>query len=233
MTRRPCLPAALLAALLAACAPAPAPPADSGIADTWLQRLREAQAVDQHEAAFVYARELIGKYPESAAAATVRSELPQLEAAADAHRERKRLAGLWTYHRVHVEEGYQFTAYMYGQATGEAPELRMVLRRHPEWGQNVYLLIGGGADFACRDKCSVPLAIDAGPDTAIEVSRAPDTDPPALFIEDDAALFAAVETARELRLTVPLADGRDIAYRFEPGGYDPRRMELAPLDTAN
>ncbi len=229
-----------LALLLSSCdrsdAPTTGPAAapDPTAVEADLQRLAAAEAAGQPEAALIYAREIVRKYPGSDAATRVGEQIPALQAAADADRERKRLAGLWTYHAVAAGDGTQLTAYIFGDAAAEpdAPALRLVLRLHPEWGRNSYLLVGDGAEFTCTGACRLELSFDDGPARPVEASRAEDADPPAVFIEDDRMMFEQVERVRLLRIAVPLVDGRTIDYRFELGGYDPGRMQRGePTDT--
>lgn len=190
-----------------------------------LEQLRAAQNAGLHEATVIYAQEIVQRFPASAEARQLSGELPALRATAEQQREDRRLSELWVYHAVEVEGGTQYTAYIDGHTDqASAPSLRLVLRRHPEWGQNVYLLVGEGTDFGCADNCDARLEFDDGPARGWELSRAEDTDPPAVFVEDDTAFFEAIASASVLRLSLPLAGDRVVDYRFEVGGYDPARM---------
>jgi hypothetical protein len=193
-----------------------------------LQKLEAARAAGQHEAAVIYAEELLERHPDSAAAPAVRTELAALRARAEGDREARRLAGLWTYHAVEGDAGTVRTAYIHGVGTESgAPSLRLVIRRHPEWGQSTYLLIGDGADFACQGECRAGLAFDDGDAEPFVISRAPDVDPPAVFLDDDATVLERITSAKRLRLEIELANGA-AEYRFELGGFDPGRLADAP-----
>jgi hypothetical protein len=238
-TRRPRPPAvcvALLGALLlVGCGPRGEDPAlaaqREAQATAALQRLEGARAAGQHEAAAIYAEELLERHPDSPAAPAVRAELDALQARAEADREARRLAGLWTYHAVDGEAGVVRTAYIHGHGAGDAaPSLRLVIRRHPEWGQSTYLLIGDGADFACQGECRAGLAFDDGPPEPFVISRAPDVDPPAVFLDDDMAVLGRVVDSQRLRLEVDLASGA-AEYLFDLGGFDPGRLKEAPAAT--
>ena len=157
-----------------------------------------------------------------------------LRAAAAGEREGKRLAALWTYHAIDAAGGIQYTAYIDGNSDEPmAAPLRLVLRRHPEWGQNSYLLVDDSAGFACADICSAKLAFDDEPAKPFEISRAEDVDPPAVFIEDDRTMFARAEASKTLLLELPLAGGKSRRYRFELGGYQPERMQPDDGDAAD
>jgi hypothetical protein len=210
------------------------PSAAQAAARQALERVEAARGEGLHEAALIYARELVERHPDSVAAALVRGEMEALEAAALAQQERRRLAALWTYHAVDGEAGTMRTAYIHGVAEGEpAPAVRLVARRHPEWGQSTYLLIGNGDDFACRDRCTVELAFDDAEAVPFGISRAPDVDPPAVFIDDDQTLLARLAEAGRLRLAIPLADGREARLAFETGGFDPQRLQDPPVPAAD
>jgi hypothetical protein len=191
-----------------------------------LQRLEAARAAGQHEAAAIYAAELLERHPDSPAATTVRAELDALQKRAEADREGRRLAALWTYHAVEGEAGVVRTAYIHGRgAAAAAPSLRLVIRRHPEWGQSTYLLIGDGRDFRCQDLCRAQVAADEGQPQPFVISRAKDVDPPAVFLDEDERVITAVEAAQVLTLVIELADGSAPTYRFEVGGFDMGRFD--------
>jgi hypothetical protein len=231
MLRRPSavLPAVLLGLLLAACGrgeppPDPAERAEQRAAAS-LQQVEAARAAGRLDAARIYAEEILERYPETAAGQRMQGEITALREAAEAEREARRLAEMWTYHQVDYEDASAFTAYIFGQPeTDQAPAVRLVLRRHPEWGQNAYLLIADGADFACRDECRAQLVIDDAEPRPFVISRAHDVAHPALFLEDDAGMLAAVESARLLQLELEIAGHGATVYRFETGGFDSARL---------
>jgi hypothetical protein len=235
----PLLPIALLALmlLLGACdrgetAQAQAERAEA-MAAAGLQRVESSREAGLMDAARIYAEEVLQKYPQTAAAAQLQPQLGPLRAAAEQEREGRRLAELWTYHAVDGEAGTVHTAYIFGRAEqADAPPVRLVLRRHPEWGQNTYLLIGDGADFRCQDECRASLAFDGKPAEDFVITRAKDVDPPAVFLEEDARVLTAVDGAETLLLQVDLADGSAPPYRFELGGFDSDRLGPPVAPTA-
>jgi hypothetical protein len=199
------------------------------MANAGLLQVEKARSNGRQQAALIYAEEILQRYPDSAAAARLRGELDTLREAAEQERESRRLAELFTYHAVEEGEATVYTAYIFGQpAANPSPELRLVLRRHPEWGQNTYLLIGDGADFACRNECRAQLRFDDGDSEAFVITRAKDVDPPALFLEEDQRVLDRIASARELELQVDLRGGKRGAWRFELGGFDANRLGPAP-----
>lgn len=177
--------------------------------------LRDGKA----EIAHAYAVDVVSRYAATEAGRALAARLPELERQAQAIAEARRLQNLWTYHRVDDAEagGTVYTAYIHGaaQGAGSAPQVRLVLRRHPAWGQSIYLLMDSGGDFACQGDCRVPLAVDQQAPQPMLISRAENNVPPAVFIEEDSAVLRLIEQARSLTITLPLAAGGERAYLFE------------------
>ena len=219
---------ALAAFLCAGCErPAPAgPPAHERAAlAREVERLEAARAADLPVAVEIYAARIIDRFPASGEAATLRAQLPSLRAEAARWRDDRRRAELWRYSAAEHAEGFQLMAELSSDPVVDAPPLRLMLRRHPRFGPAAYLLIDGGADFACASTCTLQMRFDEGPARAFAMRRAPDNVPPALFLRDESAFTAALEAAGELRVEVPLASGARVAYRFDVGGYQPQRMQ--------
>jgi hypothetical protein len=222
------LPSLLASLLMTGCGGDPPPsPAERAerMAAAGLYQVDAALAQGRREAAMIYAEEILQRYPDTSAGRRLLGEIDALREAATGEREQRRLAEMWTYHTVDYDDGSAHTAYVFGQPEQEgAPALRLVLRRHPDWGQNAYLLIEEGADFACRKECRLRVTADDGEPDAFVVTRATEVDHPALFLEEDARVLAAVEQARVLRLEIDLASAGTTAYRFETGGFDIGRL---------
>ncbi len=199
------------------------------MASELLRQLEAAEADGRPDLARAFAEDLVLRFPQTPAGKAAAQRIDALRAAADAEAEARRLRGLWTYHDVAEPKsgGRVRTGYLHGVAeVADLPPLRLVLRRHPEWGQSAYVLVNGG-DFACRSEdCRATLVVDGGEGRSIHVSRAQGADPPALFIEKDAEFLAALDAAAQLTLILPLADGREARYAFEVGGFD--IAELGP-----
>lgn len=182
------------------------------------------------EIAHAYAVDVVSRYANTEAGRALAARLPELEKQARAIAEARRLENLWTYHKVDDREagGTVYTAYIHGVAegAGSAPQVRLVLRRHPSWGQSIYLLMDSGGDFACQGDCRIPLSADGGEAQQILISRAKDNVPPAVFIEEDRKVLPIIEKARSLRIDLPLLGGGSRAFVFEVAALRPE--ELGP-----
>jgi hypothetical protein len=188
-----------------------------------VQRFEAARTFGIAEAAELYAAEILRRFPSSEESATLRAQWLSLQQEAAARRAEKQRAALWRYNAAEHPRGLELLAELTADAQDATPTLRVALRRHPRWGESAYLLIGDGADFACALFCTLHLVFD-GESRPFAVKRALDNVPPALFMRDHAAFYAAIETSQELRLDLPLASGRRAAYRFDVGGYQPAQM---------
>lgn len=187
-------------------------------------QLRELGRLEQAELA---GRNVLEKYPESAAAAEVRKTYDALRSEVETQRESRRLAELWVYHAMPEEAGTVRTATIHRSgddtSTGVADDaqgLRLVLRQHPEWGQAVYLLVSNG-DFDCAEAgCTVQVAFDQDEASEWKASVSREGPLPALFIEDDDAFIEALQQADWVQIEAPLAAAASRPLRFEVAGFD-------------
>ena len=189
--------------------------------DTYRQLLRignDAMAVE-------LGHDILSRYPDSPAAREVQQTLPPIEKRWKEVSEKNRLAALWLYQVAPMAGGTQSTASIESSgAPGNAP-VRLVLRRHSAWGQNVFLY-GSGHGFVCRGNCTLPATIDGKP-MGIK-AYAPSTGEPALMIRDDRAFIVLLRKARKITLTVTPVDGeKPQQLVYEVGGFDPAKW--APL----
>lgn len=193
-----------------------------------LANLRQMQAIGRDDLALTLADDLVQRFPGTRAAADAAPLLQTLRAKVEAESEARRLKGLWAYHSTDDKDagGVVRTAYLYssnslGAAEGAspAPRARLVLRRHPQWGDDVYLLSERG-HFACGSPCTVSVRFD---DAAAVVypAKLPETGEPAMFVEDFRQFVGALPGAKRVRFQVTLADGSQHEPEFELGGYDP------------
>ncbi|MEZ5463595.1 MAG: hypothetical protein R3F00_17630, partial [Dokdonella sp.] len=85
--------------------------------------------------------ELLKMYPDSAAAARIRPDIEALREKATTEGEARRMARLWTYQTSPMAGGTQSTATIYQSSDGGAngDQVRLVFRRHTDWGQSVFL----------------------------------------------------------------------------------------------
>jgi len=223
---------ALCAGLVACSEPPPPPPSgptiNSAAANESVLLFDQARAEGRGQLARAYAEDILAKYPGTEAAAKVQAAMAEVEVMAATDRERTRLANMWVYHAVGEVKGTTYTAFMYEAdskelAREERPQL--VLRRHPEWGHNVYILLPGGR-IACGARCNINLKIDDANPARFEASQPEGAPVPAMFIEEHKRFFEALKTAQWIEIEVPIRGGKR-ALRFEVGGIDLARMEPA------
>ena len=227
---------ALLAFALCACSPGSGQPgAASGAANPQDARTAEAAqklqlyqqmlAGHRDDLAAPIGEEIVGDFPGTPAAAEVQKTLPGIEAQAKARAERDRLAALWSYQVAMQSGARQYSASITSsRPTGEA-SVRLILRRHAEWGQSVYLF-GSGHGFVCKGECSVPMRFDGKAQKW--KAYLPKTGEPALFIKDDARFIKALGNAKEIEMDVETRDQGRETLGFEVGGYDPAKFPQLP-----
>lgn len=224
----------LLAGLLAACsgsdrAPAPAAPAAPAVNTQLAKEIamyEELLKSQSYELAGPIGQDIVQRFPDSPEAARVKETLADVQAKAEATTTRRRLERLWSYQTGTSESGgTQNTASIYSSGGAAEERIRLVLRRHSEWGLSVYLF-GSGKGFVCRDVCKLPATFD-GQAAAIE-AYLPETGEPALFIKDEKGFIARMSKTGTITLEATLRDGGKRRFEFEVGGYDPAKFpELA------
>lgn len=230
--RRP-IPALVLAAgLLAACSPSP-PPSDgtgpangaSGTAPPMadaqqlksLELYRTLRKEQQWELAAPIGKEVVDKWPGSAAAREVQETLADATAKATEISSRRRLVALWSYQSGKESGGDQVTASIYSSDLAADKRVRLILRRHSAWGQSVYLF-GSGKGFECKGTCSLAARFDDTPQKI--AAYLPDTGEPALFIKDDKGFLKKLAGAQKLSIDVTEKGKPSRTLVFEVGGYD-------------
>jgi hypothetical protein len=119
-----------------------------------------------------------------------------------------------------VRSAYLYSSNTLGEAEPgkDAPRARLVLRRHPQWGDDVYLLTDRG-HFSCATPCSVSAQFDDAAGVTYP-GKLPETGEPAMFVEDFKAIVEALPNARKISFKVTLDDGSTHEPVFEVGGYD-------------
>ncbi len=217
--------------LLAGCSPqgsAPAPTAEQQQAqsqtadaarnlDTYRQLLR----IRNDEMAVSMGKDIVKRFPDSAAAKEVLQTLPAIEQRYTAASEKNRLAGLWLYQVAPMAGGTQSTATIENSQPASGERVRLVLRRHTEWGQSVFLY-GSKPGFVCRGNCTIAGTADGKP---VRIKAfAPSTGEPALMIRDDNGFIAMLRKAKKITLDVTLIDGeKKQSLVYEVGGFDPAK----------
>ncbi|MHA6205048.1 hypothetical protein ACXU4B_11530 [Dyella soli] len=222
-----------LALALAGCSPsgdqAAAPQAaqapDDGSArklDTYRQLVR----IGNDGMATTMGKEIVSRYPNSDAAREVQQSLPAIEQRYLETSEKNRLQGLWLYQVSPMEGGTQSTASIYNSQPSGGNRVRLVLRRHTEWGQNAFLF-SDGHGFVCRATCTLNATFDGKP-SGIK-AFAPPTGEPALMVRDDSAFIAQLEKAKKVTLDVTMQDGeKKLTLVYEVAGFDPAKWQPLP-----
>jgi hypothetical protein len=221
--------AALLGTLVAACSPqpstgpAPAPAASPTHAQAThsLELYRQLQQQQAWELAAPLGQEIVAKYPGSPAAREVAETLTDTSAKAKAIADRRRLERLWIYQSGKESGGDQHTASIYSSDPAVGERVRLILRRHSDWGQSVYLF-GPGKGFDCRGTCTVQAHFDDQPQKL--KAYLPPSGEPALFIRDDEAFIARLARTQKLTLEVRMKGGAARTLVYEVGGFDPAKF---------
>lgn len=225
------MPASRLAMLvlivtLAACGRGESPPApnpaataaavDAARAANDFETYEQLRKLENFELAARYGRQILAKYPGTPGAASVQQTLGETETKAKTIGEKRRLQQLWTYQSGVESGGKQNTAAIY--SSGDRERIRLILRRHVDWGQSAYLF-GSGAGFECGKPCTLTIRYDDGSPQRVAATL-PTTGEPAIFIEDDAAFLARLQKSRVVVIEAMPKGGRRIALTYEVGGFD-------------
>ena len=182
------------------------------------QQLLAAQKLPQ---AVLIAHDIVQKYPGTPAAAEIQKALPGLEARA----EHAKLAALWLY-QTENQDGLQYTATIYSsRPSGLDSRVQLVLRRHADWPQSVYLY-GHGRGFVCKQVCDLAMQVDG----RREVWKAylPATGEPAMFIRNDQRFIAMLPKTKLIEMDVVTKDHGPETLQFRVGGYDASKFPPLP-----
>ncbi len=189
------------------------------------QQAREAQ---QWDLALAYAAELQHKAPNSVPMQEVQATLTDTGIHADEVRDKRRLSALWVYNIEPVNsgtDGVVISAYLYSDRNadpeGSAP-VRIVLRKHPQWGRSVYLVLDSG-EFDCDPKCNVLIQFDDQPAREFAATK-PRENKSALFIDDEQTIRDALDKIRVITIKTSVHDVPR-TLRFEVGGFDRIKLE--------
>ena len=230
--RRTLILSLTLAAGLAACTPAPVDPAfDEDAAAKLLVQYEAARTDEDWEGAEALAEDLRTRHGETQAAADMRATIADVRAQAEARREARRLAGLWTYQKFAVEGGTQVSSSIDSRIDWDPdsdqprphPEAQLIFRRHPSWGESAYLVLRQQA-LECGPPCRLEIRFDDGEPETWAGDPADTGTGPALFIVDDARFLEAVADAERVRIRLPATATLRPTFEFEVGGFDPARQ---------
>lgn len=196
-------------------------PADSADAARNLDTYRQLLRIHNDEMAVTMGKDIVSRYPGSAAAKEVQQTLPEIEQRYTEASEKNRLAALWLYQVSPMAGGTQSTATIVSSQPSGNDRVQLVLRRHTSWGQSAFLY-GSKPGFVCRGNCSLAATVDGKP-AHIKVF-APPTGEPALMMVDDKGFIAMLQKAKKITMDVTFADGeKKQTLVYEVGGFDPTK----------
>lgn len=191
--------------------------------DTYRQLLR----IRNDQMAASLGQDIVDRYPGTAAAKEVQQTLPDIQKRWKAKSEARRLQGLWLYQLGPMEGGTQSTAAIYSSTPSGRDAVRLVLRRHSDWGQSVFLF-GSGHGFVCKGNCLLPASFDGKPHK-LRAYR-PNGGEPALFIRDDQAFIDALAKAKKITVEVtPQDSGKPETLTYEVAGFDPAKWQKVAM----
>lgn len=199
-------------------------------ANRQLATYRELLKIKNDQMAASLGQDIVDRYPGTAAAKEVQQTLPDIQQRWKAESESRRLQGLWLYQLGPMEGGTQSTAAIYSSDPAGRDAVRLVLRRHSDWGRSVFLF-GGGHGFVCKGNCLLPASFDGKP-RKLRAYR-PNGGEPALFIRDDQAFIDALAKAKKITVEVtPQDSGKRETLTYEVGGFEPSKWQPVPKGKA-
>lgn len=186
-----------------------------------LETYRQLLRIHNDEMAVTMGKDIVQRFPGSDAAKEVQQTLPAIEKRYTEASEKSRLERLWLYQVAPMAGGTQSTAVIQNSKPASGDRVRLVLRRHSDWGQSVFLY-GSKPGFVCRGNCTIATRFDDRP-VAVK-AFAPSTGEPALMIRNDKAFIAMLAKASKLSMDVTLVDGdQKQTLVYEVAGFDPAK----------
>jgi hypothetical protein len=224
----------LLALLLVACQPDDSgkkiSAEDEAKAQQLLRDYDHARDGRNWEAAQDLGDRLRAKYADSDAVKTLNKSYDDTAKMADARREETRLARLWNYARVKVDNGTQYSAMIDSRVPLDADgvpmskaDARLVLRIHPDWGHSSYLLLAQQS-FDCGKPCTLKITFDEGDPMTFKGTQADSGQGPALFIDDYKGFYAGMLPAKKVKIELPKSSGFAPKLIFDVSGYDSSKL---------
>ena len=196
-------------------------------ADKVAEQFDAAVAAEHWHLAKGYGDILLAEHPDSSAAARVKPRHDEIRAKADAEREAKRQAALWSYGNEPVKGGAQLSAAIYAKenvdtdGSGARP-VRLIFRDHPDWGRSAYLVLEAG-DFDCYRGCRLKVSADGKVHT-LPGSRPRTDEAIAMFIDDHRALWRLAKASKVLAIEFPTKSVGKRTAEFEVAGLDPATL---------
>jgi len=204
-------------------------PAENNQADEAAKKLETyQQLIKLHNdgPAVQLGHEIVDRYPDTPAAAEVKKTLDGLETNYKATTETNRLAALWLYQTSPMQGGTQSTATIQSSRPTGEQTVRLILRRHTDWGQSVFLYATTGKGFVCKGDCSLKATFDGKPKT-LKAFRPP-TGEPALLFRNDAQFLKDLAKTKRLTIDVVTISRGETTLTFETGGFAPDKWTALP-----
>ena len=170
--------------------------------------------------------EIVDRYPDTPAATEVKKTLDALEKNYKETTEKNRLAALWLYQVSPMQGGTQSTATIQSSRPSGEETVRLILRRHTDWGQSVFLYAVAGKGFVCKGDCSLKASFD-GKEKTIKAFRPP-TGEPALLFRNDAQFLKDLAKTKRLTIDVVTISRGETTLTFETGGFDDAKWQALP-----
>lgn len=185
-------------------------------------------AANSAELAVPLGDEILRTFPDSPEAAKVREQLEDLREKSTRDVETRRMSRLWTYQTAPMAGGTQSTATIYNRADPalKGEQVRLVLRRHTEWGESVFLY-GSEPGYTCGKPCRVTMRFDDNTEKRY-LGSIPPTGEPAIFIEEDEAFIAALKSARKVAIELNGKGQPKQTLVYEVGGFDAEKYLPLP-----
>src|SRR5690606_37038031 len=167
------------------------------------------------------------------AATTMRESIDEVRRQAEELREQRRLKELWDYQSIPVPGGTQHSAAIYSRVPPlnadsglppPRPDARLILRRHPDWGESAYLVLEM-SELRCGPPCRLSIRFDDGEDQRFAGEPADTGTGPALFIKDRDRFLDGLDAAAQVRIELPQSGALAPVFRFEVAGFDRARYE--------
>ena len=191
----------------------------------------EAKQQENWQLAQTRANVIVRQAPESQAAKTVLRETDDIASRAQKQKELNRLNELWHYLSQNVEGQTtpQRTADIYNspfqgkERQDKKTQARLILRKHPQWGESAYLVIESGT-WSCGRPCVLNIQFDDHKAQKYRGTVSSTGTEPAIFIDDDQRFIqqlvqsAQIQIRGESDATPPLL--------FEVAGFEQKRYQL-------
>ncbi|MGE0702946.1 MAG: hypothetical protein AB7P22_03310 [Vicinamibacterales bacterium] len=152
----------------------------------------------------------------------------KLQAEREAEREGRRLAALWTYHDVTVDQERQQTAAINSLEDVDtdgrsARSVRLIFRDHSSWGRSSYLVLQAG-DFDCSPRCVVSVTADSFAPAKMNAWRPVTDEAIAMFIDDAQGLWRLATSTDRISIDFPVKAGGTRTASFEVAGLDASKL---------